>query len=125
MSLTVTQTIITLSYTLAALIAVGLHVANLRENILNQHAIREVKDRLGREWAVMQIRVEAIRLIKAFIMLILGVGVYFQVHYIGFILIAIPLLGIWGSIKDLQSRQKQTLYAQEILRKEHDDKEAS
>jgi hypothetical protein len=107
--------VITTVYTTVAIIAVALHALNLREALLNQHAIRSVEDRLGQEWATMVVRSETARLAKAVLIAGLGVGVLIGFRMIGWILIPIPFIGIVASWLDLKSRERQAIYAEGLL----------
>lgn len=104
-----------LAYTIAALVAVGLHAVSLREARSNQSAIRRVPDGLGQEVASMVVRIEGARLAKAVLIAALGVGILVGYRAIGWVLIPIPLIGIWATWRDLESRKRQAVLAAKLL----------
>jgi hypothetical protein len=70
---------------------------------------------LGEEIASTNVRAEAAAFAKAAIILLLGVGALSHFSPLGWLLTAIPIIGIWTSYKNLTSRERQALLAAQFL----------
>jgi hypothetical protein len=112
--LTTFQIIFIVAYTTTAMIAVTLHGLNLREAWKNQKAMKQYPDPLGKEVASMMVRVEATRMAKAVLIFLVG-AFALSGFRAGYLLVPIPLIGIFASWADLRSRERQAIYAERAL----------
>jgi hypothetical protein len=109
---------VTLTFTLAAMAAVTMHALLLREVIKNQHAVKTaMAGPLGEEIAATNVRAEASALTKATIILLLGIGYLGgeATVYLRWLLVLVPVVGIFVSYKNLVSRERQALLAAQFL----------
>lgn len=114
---------VSVTFMITAAVATALHAWLYREARKDQKAYTKA-DGLGIEVSKSLVRVEFARLILMGLLAIAGFGATFglqpgwePLRQAGWLIALLPAVSVWGSIRDLQSRKKQVLLAEELAKR--------